>query len=77
MARAKPLKIHSTYALLDVKRGRKGLATQLTVLKCRSGEHRGIPVIIEGFINDEISLDDGTSIEFGVEVTSVKLGRAR
>jgi len=33
-----------------------------------------IPVTIEGFISHRHGNDDGVSIEFGVDVTSVKLG---
>lgn len=56
--------INSDFAILDVKRGRKGLAKRI-----EAGETR-IPVTIRGFIIDQNSYDDGTSIEFAIDVTS-------
>lgn len=55
--------INSTFALLDVKRGRVSLAKRIN-----AGER--IPVTIRGYINDVHSEDDGQSIEFSIEVTS-------
>ena len=57
--------INSTFALLDVKRGRKQLLRRLR------SETR-IPVTITGFITHVWGHDDGTSIEFAVDVTSVE-----
>lgn len=56
-------KINSNFAILDVKRGRVELARRIN-----RGENR-IPVTIRGYITDINSRDDGTSIEFGIEVT--------
>jgi hypothetical protein len=58
----------STFALLDVKRGRKQLLRRLGT---QPSETR-IPVTITGFITHAWGRDDGTSIEFAVDVTSVE-----
>lgn len=58
--------IKSGFAFLDVKSGRK-------TLEKITNSHR-VPVTIKGFINCPSNGDDGTSIEFEVEVDSVKLG---
>jgi hypothetical protein len=55
--------IDSGFAILDVKRGRVELARRVN-----KGEKR-IPVTIRGYITDVNSNDDGTSIEFAIEVT--------
>lgn len=57
-------KIDSTFAILDVKRGRVQLARRVN-----AGEKR-IPVTVRGYITDVHSNDDGTSIEFTIDVTS-------
>lgn len=59
-------KIDSTYALLDVKKGRRKLAGRVERLK----EGEGIPVVIHGRIVSRWGNDDGTSIEFQVDVDS-------
>jgi len=56
-------KINSDFAILDVKRGRVELARRVN-----KGETR-IPVTIRGYITDVNSRDDGTSIEFAIDVT--------
>lgn len=56
-------KINSTFAILDVKRGRVELARRVNV-----GETR-IPVTVRGYITEVHSHDDGTSIEFQIDVT--------
>lgn len=56
-------KINSTFALLDVKHGRLKLAKRVN-----AGEDR-IPVTIRGHIVNVWSADDGTSIEFEVQVS--------
>ena len=63
----KPKKITSGFCFLDVKQGRKGMARYL--------EEGGkpIPVTIKGHILYAHSGDDGTSIEFCVEVKEVKV----
>jgi hypothetical protein len=61
-------KVKSDFALLDVKKGRRALRKRLEQNPTR------IPVTIHGFIATAWSDDDGTSIEFEVEVTSVKEG---
>lgn len=56
-------KIDSGFCYLDVKCGRVKLAKRII-----AGEKR-IPVTIRGHIIDIASQDDGTSIEFTVEVS--------
>lgn len=58
-----PRPINSTFAILDVKRGRVELARRIT-----RGETR-IPVTIRGYIVNQHGNDDGASIEFEIEVT--------
>jgi hypothetical protein len=64
-----PTKITSNFALLDVKVGRKGLEKFLA-----PQTHR-VPVVIRGYIESAWSDDDGTSIEFQIDVTALKLGK--
>lgn len=67
------MNITSGFALLDVKKGRHKLAKHFTKrppLGPCPPELR-IPVVITGFIDGVHSRDDGTSIEFQVEVTGV------
>jgi hypothetical protein len=55
----------STFALLDVQAGRANLAKRI-------GKGQRIPVAIVGTINAQWGGDDGISMEFEVEVHSVK-----
>jgi hypothetical protein len=55
----------SDFALLDVKAGRAALAKRIA-------KGTRIPVIIHGTITGQWGRDDGTSIEFEVDVTKVK-----
>lgn len=55
--------LNSEFALVDVKKGRRKLAKRVL-----AGER--IPVIFRGFIVSQWSQDDGTSIEFEIEVNS-------
>lgn len=55
--------INSTFGLLDVKRGRNALKRRL--------EKGPIPITIQAFIIKDWGRDDGMSIEFELEVTSV------
>lgn len=55
----------SEFALLDVMAGRAKLAKRL-----ETGER--IPVVIRGTITNRWGGDDGISIEFSVDVESVK-----
>lgn len=75
MSKHIPKKITSGFALLDVKSGRKGLSKHF------GGESypdvKKIPVTIKGFIAGQWGGDDGTSIEFHVEVRGVKLGAVK
>lgn len=56
-------KIDSKFAILDIKRGRVELARRLN-----RGDNR-IPVTVRGYIVNQHGNDDGTSIEFEIEVT--------
>ena len=62
----RPPKITSSYAILDVMRGRKALAKYLQ-------EHAGLPVVIHAVITDPYGRDDGDSIEFNMEVLRVEV----
>jgi hypothetical protein len=61
--------IDSEFCFLDVKRGRVALAKRINQMRGFGLKPR-IPVTIRGYITDVASQDDGTSIEFTVEVTS-------
>ena len=63
------MKIQSTFALLDVKRGRVGL------LKACGGieGNARIPVTITGFITGAWGHDDGESREFEIEVSKAEI----
>lgn len=63
-------KIKSNFAILDVKSGRKGLANYFA-----SAGAKRVPVTITGFIDGTWGSDDGTSLEFEVDVKSVVLGK--
>lgn len=63
----KPTKINSTFAILDVKKGRRALAKRF-----EKDKGLRIPVIIKGYITHQWGGDDGTSIEFGVDVDDVE-----
>lgn len=55
-------KISSNFAILDVMHGRVKLAKRVN-----AGER--IPVTIRGYIDTVHGSDDGTSIEFSIDVT--------
>lgn len=65
-AKLKPAPFKSDFLLLDVKAGRAKLANQIAAGK-------KFRALIEVEINDQWGSDDGTSIEFGCDVKSVKL----
>ena len=72
MSRAKKgLQITSKFALLDVERGR-GPLFKITGYG-ESNTLARIPVTITGFIVGAWGHDDGTSREFNVEVTAVRV----
>ena len=60
------MKIKCEFAVLDVTRGRRALEKRMLASE-------RIPVNIRGFISHVHGNDDGVSIEFGVDVVSVKL----
>lgn len=65
------MKLQSTFALLDVKRGRR----QLDKMIERGGKGHDlperIPVVIRGWITHRHGYDDGESQEFGIDVAEV------
>lgn len=67
------MKLHSDFALLDVKHGRR----QLDKLIDKGGNGHDlaerIPVVIRGWITGRHGSDDGTSQEFSVEVSDVEV----
>jgi hypothetical protein len=69
-------KVTSDFALLDVKFGRKKLAKVFKGkprIRPRNSSPR-IPVTITGYVIDRWGPDDGTSIEFQVDVQGLELG---
>ena len=68
------MKIESTFAVLDVKAGRKRLAKHFASRPSMGHcpPELRIPVIITGYIDGVNSNDDGTSIEFAVIVEKVE-----
>jgi len=69
------MKLESGFAILDVRRGRRQL--ERLFAKGRGGypaNGERVPVTITGYITHQHGRDDGESIEFGIEVTSVVAG---
>jgi hypothetical protein len=62
-----PLKIKSTFAILDVETGRGALGRA-----CK--KRQVVPVTIRGYVEDIHGFFDGTSQEFQVWVESVEAG---
>ena len=74
MAKEAEAKIDSTFAILDVKKGRKKLAKHFAS-RPPFGEcpkEMRIPGVITGYIDGQHSRDDGESIEFSIHVEDVK-----
>ena len=71
--KAEPVEYTSDFVLLDIKKGRRNLAR----LTDKSNASVRIPVTIKGFIVSRWGGDDGTSIEFEVEVTNLKIKGAK
>lgn len=67
------MKLKSNFAILDVESGRKQLAKRMPPGSQSLSKDKRIPVVIRGFISHRHSGDDGTSIEFGVDVTAVEV----
>mgnify|MGYP001453105985 CR=1 FL=1 len=67
------MKITSTFALLDVTRGRKALNKLMPPGSQSLPNDKRIPVTIHGFISHRHGSDDGISQEFGVDVTKVEI----
>lgn len=59
-------KFTSTYGILDVMKGRKKLRSHLK-------KHGPVKVLIEATLTEPYGQDDGVSIEFNMNVTSVKI----
>lgn len=72
--KAPNVKYKSDFVLLDVKSGRRSLAKMfgLNGYPEVCGSVR-IPVTIKGYITHRHGGDDGVSIEYGVEVESLKI----
>lgn len=68
------MKLSSDYAILDVKDGRHELAAHFATRPALGTcpENLRIPVTIEGYIDAQTGADDGTSIEFGVQITGFR-----
>ncbi|ODP39240.1 hypothetical protein [Sphingomonas turrisvirgatae] len=62
---AKPPRIRSSYGILDVEQGRKALARYLQA-------NAGLPVVIHAVLTDPYGGDDGTSIEFNMQVVKIE-----
>mgnify|MGYP007011826221 CR=1 FL=1 len=67
------MKLQSTFALLDVMRGRKALDKLMPPGSQSLPDDQRIPVTIHGFISHRHGSDDGISQEFGVDVTRVEV----
>lgn len=67
------MKLTSSFALLDVTRGRKALSKRMPPASRSLPDEQRIPVVILGYISHQHGSDDGVSIEFGVDVTSVEI----
>ncbi|KAB2761721.1 hypothetical protein [Ochrobactrum sp. BTU2] len=69
------MKLSSDFAALDVKIGRKAL-TKHFQKRPRLGpcpEKLRIPIVIHGYLDDQLSHDDGVSTEFSVIVEKVEV----
>lgn len=62
-------RISSNHAILDVKHGRRKLDRFIS-----ADDKARVPVVIHGYINGIWGHDDGVSISFCVDVTSIKCG---
>jgi hypothetical protein len=71
------MKLQSTFALLDVMRGRKALDKLMPPGSQSLPKDKRIPVVIHGYISHRHGSDDGVSIEFGVDVTNVEVGATK
>jgi len=69
------MKIESTFAIIDVKRGRKQLAKHFEdrPLIGECPDDLRIPVTITGYLDSQFSRDDGESIEFSMTVENIAL----
>ena len=68
------MKLHSKFAILDVTHGRKQLQKMMPAGSNSLPKDQQIPVTITGFISHQHGNDDGTSTEFGIDVSSVVVG---
>lgn len=60
------MKLQSTYALIDVMKGRKKLARHLAT-------NGPVKVLIEATLTEPYGGDDGTSIEFCADVQRIEV----
>ena len=68
------MRLKSHFAILDVQHGRKQLARIMPDKRKRLPDEDRIPVVIHGYISHQHRKDNGSSIEFGVDVTNVEVG---
>lgn len=72
--KAPNVKYKSDFVLLDIKSGRASLAKLFGGNGYpEAGKEVRIPVTINGFITHRHGNDDGVSIEYGVEVETLKI----
>lgn len=67
------MKIKSKFAILDVQTGRAALNKLIAKPGHYMPEGNAVPVVIRGYITHRHGSFDGTSQEFGVEVSSVEV----
>lgn len=67
------MKLQSTFALLDVMRGRGALNKLIPAHSHDIPMDKRVPVVIRGYITGRFGGFDGTSQEFSVEVTNVEV----
>lgn len=72
-----PKRIKSKHALLDVETGRHTLFRRVGYTPTGTDYPNKVPVTITGFIVGAWGQDDGTSREFQVDVTAVRIGDLR
>lgn len=69
-------KIITEFAIVDVTTGRAALARHFEKRPAMGlcPEHLRIPIVLRGYLSGQNSRDDGTSIEFTMDVESFEVG---
>ena len=69
-------KIHTHFAIVDVTKGRKALARHFEARPAMGlcPADLRIPIVLRGYLSGQNSGDDGTSIEFTMDVESFEFG---